>query len=302
MESYKYTYQDWVEGKVEVPSSPHGVPFIPVVWPNLGLVSREDANRIIQQQREAYKYLIDKYTQEFIWLFLDCYESTFVPHYYLTVNIEELEHKIADFKNKYRPAWNMVMMFADGHQELTYEDIQLIYSENYDNSELSRSFVTDGHRFRLISYINQLQWLKWFKEQEEENLNNTQKQHYQTASGFSSKEELSESKVSSNYTWPNLFLDTKQANKILALLSEYISDTGQWLENGRTLVALYAELKQKGYLKQNLSGEKVANALNRQFGTNFNSRNFQPADLLKAESYRDRFTYIPPYVPEDALS
>ncbi|MCP2042627.1 hypothetical protein [Pontibacter sp. HSC-36F09] len=101
-----------------------------------------------------------------------------------------------------------------------------------------------------------------------------------------------------NYTWPKLFKDSKQAGRILELISEHLSDTGQWLENGRTLVALYAELKQKGYLKQNFSGERVANALNRQFGTSFDKRNFQPGDLLKAESYQDRFSHIPPYKPK----
>ena len=102
-------------------------------------------------------------------------------------------------------------------------------------------------------------------------------------------------------TWQNLFKDPKQADKILILLSEYLSSTGEWTAGkaGRYLVALCTELEKKGYFKKDsaITNPIKAAAFNKQFGVNLSAKIFQPEERNKAEDYREYFNHFPIYNP-----
>ncbi|WP_187262634.1 hypothetical protein [Pontibacter beigongshangensis] len=300
MDIAKYTYQDWANGKIE--------PFNLISLFLKKEISEEDFGKIATQQHKAFLYYLDIAFDALKRNFLEEYNESLLKEEFLDYNISGYKHILDTIRSEHEEIITSALNTGyDGRFELTKSEVDTYLSATVDSKQMEIfvfHFTTDlddagiefekeqKAPFRYILRSNFYKWLVWFKGQQESK-NSEPGLKINSESMPKIVEELMSSHV--NYTWKDLFIDKEQADIILNTISEYISDTGQWLEEpkGRTLQALCSELKKKGYLKLVLSANQIANAFNTEFGTDLTSRNFQPGELAKGDIYRDKFHHIP---------
>jgi hypothetical protein len=285
---YKYTYEDWVNGNVQAE-------YLHKIKDD---ISPEDYSKIEQLTREAFIKKINDSIKAFRRVFFVHLNMSLVKDDVLSEWIYRIEARIKDFKDHKSFAVFAALSGGDGRNRfLTASEIDEYLSFDVDKAHFNVVFALynkiekGSEALDYIILVNFLKWLNWFKQKQLD----TATEPFVQPILNSEEESAAIAKISKVYSWQGLFKDIEQADKVLALLSEFLTDTGQWKTSnvGRHLMALCSELKQKGYLKQNLSSSIVANAFNIQFGTKLTPKNFQPGELLKAEDYRDNFRHIP---------
>lgn len=312
---YKYTYQDWQEETIN-PKDLYSLK-------TKGELNPDDYRRIKEEQEFIAKERIEAELVGNIDFFISIYTQTFVKEAFLDNYIASVQEELDNVKLRYPNIYREVLWGIDGRDEYTYNDLAYYnyiitkeadeIPEEDDYSEIRRMLkrtLKEGlHHIHSIHFeIDQreviialkfLHWLKWFKEQDAQINSVVNEKFYRMALKEGDKVK-SHAKVK-YITWPELFIEPKQAEKILELIKEHLSSSGEWITypKSRYLVALCLELENKGYF---LSSNTISNpikaiAFRIQFG-NISTKNFQPEERNKAEDFREYFKHIPPYKAE----
>jgi hypothetical protein len=296
----KFSYKDWKEGRIKANDVDELYETEAIATDTLYFIKITQALAYLNMLSEALHQLVITFSE-------GVYKISFVKETLLDEEISKIESELKYLKDEYPELHSKALRGEDERFSLESDEVyKAIYNGFY-------TLRDNDIAFTIIFKYKYLHWLLWLKNPNREKLMQPsfyEEKEYQTewlarAYGIWEREvppfKLKTRKTDIvSYSWPNLFKDPRQADKILVLLSEFLSDTGQWItgKSGRHLMALYSELKQKGYLKSVLSGANVACAFNQQFGTTLESRNFQPGELSKADDYRENFFSIPTYHPD----
>jgi len=303
---YTYSYNDWLEGNI-LPED-----ILPLRLN--GEISFESYYLIYVNQSLAYIKMI-KYE-----LFLRVYNGFFqnfnvslLKEEFIKYEMEEIKNSILVFKERFPESYNNALRGEDERTLLTSEQVMKVL-------KLDKSLVMDTDTaFEVIVRYKNLQWLQWLSEVDIKKVKDIRAfeieavDYFETLLepevknlmkmlndiGLKTEDETAQNKLllkkPTAYTFPRLFINPSQSDKILKLIEEHLSSTGQWLTEpkGRHLVALYTELQSKGYLNQNLSAPMIAVSFKSQFGVQLASKNFQPQKRNDAEDYREHFQHIP---------
>ncbi|NDK56813.1 hypothetical protein [Pontibacter fetidus] len=282
----KYTYQAWREGKSLPPDLTRLVFF--------SELTEEDYIRISGEQHKAFKYVVESELKQRIERFLYKFDETALKSHQIELEILGQEEGLAKKKEQFPDAYDIA---ASNHlkvgEGLTYKEIQKIYSKDNKESEFVLAINCIDSPLRLIVDLEFLQWLKWLHKKEKKAEDVLFSKFYENAC------DSNHGDILENNNWSSLFKDPTEADKILDLIAEHLSSSGQWLTEpkGRYMVALCTELEYKGYFK-NTSNTVKASSFNAQFGLSLNQKNFQPNRRGDADFYRENFSCIPPYKPK----
>jgi hypothetical protein len=291
---YKYTYQNWVKGELDKE--------------DLFLISNEiapdDFKKILSRLEEAFLKrvtdLVNTYKNEF----LPYYEKSFVKDDALVEFIKDIELKVQEIKDSQQQVYLDVVNGADGRYNLTSKEVEeyLIFDLSkigwlaiYD---LKEEIDKDVSHLGYIVKVNLLKWLYWFREQQ---LQDKSEPIINVSRSYTEKEIANVIEKNIVLSWPSIFKDPKQSEVVINLISEHLSNSHQWVTEpkGRHIVALFLELKKKGYLKSDraITNPMMAKAFTKQFGVELVPENFQPKKSELADGYRENFEHIPHYTP-----
>ena len=92
--------------------------------------------------------------------------------------------------------------------------------------------------------------------------------------------------------WEDLFIDRNDANKIIGLISEHLTQTGQWKEKPIALVALCTVLENKGYFVNSITDKTKAVAFKNKFDMNIDDSLFKRSKRDSACLYEKLFQNI----------
>lgn len=215
---------------------------------------------------------------------------------YVERAIEQSQKRIDSFIKEFPDSYEMAMVGEDGRRELSYEDVEAIYSRN------DRNIWNRSAPFNIIVELDYYQWLLWFQNEVVEDKAITYEVYYENADFYQSiyvNEERNGSEAETYmHTWSSLFKDPQQSDTIISLLKGegYISESCTWLQfpEQLTMIALYLTLSRRGYLRNiPFSAQTLSNAFNAQFNMNFGSKQWSPSKRTVAEQYIDLFNLIP---------
>lgn len=295
----KYTYQDWLDGKVSNPLSEN--------------FSEKDFDLIRKEQKEACLKWLKNGFESMKNGYAEFYDTAILPELQLEKDIANTSSILSELQESIDEVYFMLPLLFDVETlspEFSRE--RVVNAQLYDlNTRLPEEaeimlfndLFYKKKKFAPFAYVVHSYFLKWLQWFQKEKIQENKEPAIPKATRGNYKESINTSILARrNFSWESLFIDPEQAATILALLSEHLSSTGQWLTapKGRYLVALCTELESKGYFKSDntISNPVKALAFNTQFGVNLSTKNFQPEERNKAEDYREHFKkHIPPYTP-----
>ncbi|MCJ8165523.1 hypothetical protein MKJ04_11790 [Pontibacter sp. E15-1] len=311
---YTYSYVDWLEGKIP----PEDVS--PLIE-NREL-SSIDGGKIYASQCLAYLLMLrGELEYRVLGEFLESYTHSFLKKELVEEELVKLRKDILLFKERLPEKYYDALLGTDGRTLLTSNQIHNILNRE------GEVHLTDGDTtFEIIVKFKHLDWLTWLSSISQErtqeysyvdldilaidycdSLFENDMEKFQNGIDFFGKRTGSNTVVPAQRTtshapprtFQSLFKHPKQAEKILKLVEENLSSTGQWITEprGRYLVALYCELQAKGYLIKSLSAPIIAVSFKNQFDVQLSSKVYQPQERNKANDYRDYFKHIPPCQP-----
>lgn len=160
MNTYKYTYQDWVEGKITLDSGE-----LDRLGRNREL-STDDIHTIGDKQREAYEQYLYWELNFAAYDFLSRYQESLVPDYTLEDEASRTKEQVESFKSEYPTIYRDVLSGQDGRHKLTYQQVV-----NCTNGSLEQTSCTDKHTGLIIKLIY-LEWLLWIEKADKKGLKN----------------------------------------------------------------------------------------------------------------------------------
>lgn len=175
MQEYKYTYQDWVDGRIE-PFRYFGLLFGKEM-------SGENLERIATEQHRSFLYYIDTAFEALKSFFIDKYSDSLLKDEFLDEYISSYKLILETIKSEHgNIVTRAIDPVHDGRFELTKGEVDTYLSATVDGSQMEVFvfyFTTDIYDagiefekeekapFKYILRSNFYNWLIWFKGQQE---------------------------------------------------------------------------------------------------------------------------------------
>lgn len=198
-----YTYQDWLEGK----DFSYGL--LRMMY--LRILSKEDYEKINDLQLNAFKSLVTSSMSVRVEEFMYLYKDSFTKTQHLIREISYAKKRIEDFVNKHPLPYKQTLNGYNGYVELTYQQVQNIYNGGLDEETL----FAEGKALEIILELEYLQWIVWFRKQEEERLEKKYEQYYLEA--IENPDESKFRQKSISYVWQGKL---EEIDKLYTLLVE----------------------------------------------------------------------------------
>jgi hypothetical protein len=183
---HKYTYQDWVEGKVISNQ------LIDLFHDDK--LSHEDLIRIENEQKYAHRLKFELELQQKIHFFIELYENSYAKAQCLQESIDYEREVIENFKIEFPDTFREAMIGLDGRTEMTYKEVNQVFND----SESSMVYHGNSH-LQILLNLEYLQWLIWFQKREESNLEKQYEKFFLTVKG--NPEKYKEREKAKSYLW-----------------------------------------------------------------------------------------------------